>query len=161
MSNKNKVDKDKEKAEWQLALDLQEKKLLEGIKEACNAIIENMKSFLKVELNEIKNEIGDLKKEIQEVSKPPQHLEVKHEKEIQILKDQNKAMQASITTLECKALDNFLRLRGVVEEKGENVFDVMTAMFVEYLEEKTEEIVYNTVYRVTQTMPHKITYLQT
>lgn len=35
MANKNKIEKEKDRAEWQLALDLQEKKLLEGFKDAC------------------------------------------------------------------------------------------------------------------------------
>lgn len=44
MTGRNKADK--EKAEWQLAFDLQEKKLLEGIKDACD----NLKSFMRTEL---------------------------------------------------------------------------------------------------------------
>lgn len=116
-------------------------------------ITENMKAFLKEELNEIKKEIGDIKKEIQDVSKKTQLLEMRNEKtekEVQVLKEQNRAMQASITTLECKALENYLRLRGVVEEKEENISEVVSALFAEYLEEQPEEISYNLdmVYRV-------------
>lgn len=66
------------------------------------------------------------------------------------LKEQNRTMQASITNLECKALENFLRLRGVVEEKGGNILQVVTALLSDYLEKQPKEISYNLdmVYRV-------------
>lgn len=68
MTNRNKADKtekEQDKTEWQLTLDLQEKKiLLEGMKEACN----DLKLFLKAELSEIKNEISGLKKVTQEAN---------------------------------------------------------------------------------------------
>lgn len=67
MTNRNKVDKEKEKAEWQLALYLQGKKLLDEIKEACNSISSNLKDFLHSELKEIKNEIADFRKDLKEV----------------------------------------------------------------------------------------------
>lgn len=52
MTNRNK--NEKEKAEWQLALDLQEKKILDGMKEACNSISENLKSFYTQNLKKLK-----------------------------------------------------------------------------------------------------------
>lgn len=102
-----------------------------------------MKSFLQVELKEIKNEISDLKKGLQEVTQKTLQLEAKtgkSDKDLQSLKDQNRAMQASIVTMEFKALDNFIRLRGVMEEKGENIFDVVSSLLSEYLGEQSEDI---------------------
>lgn len=140
LTNRNKGDKgdkEKDKAEWQLVLDFQEKKLLEGVIEACNLMSDNLKYFLRVELNEIKK-INDIKKDLKDVTPKNQHLESKSEmtdKVVQSLKEQNKEMQVSITTLECKALDNSIRLRGVVEEKGEDIRELISGLFTEYLEE--------------------------
>lgn len=74
----------------------------------------------------------------------------KTDNEVEKLKEQKKLMQASIITLECKALDNCLRLRGVVEEKGEDIMEAITGLFVDYLGEQSEDVAYNldTVYRV-------------
>lgn len=59
-------------------------------------------------------------------------------------------MQASILTLECKALENSLRLRGVIEEKEGNIGEKITKLIAEYLGEETEEVTYNLdqIYRV-------------
>lgn len=78
MANKNKAEKEREKAEWQLALDPQEKKLLEGMKEAFNTISDNLKTFLHAELNEIKSEINSFKQELQEVKQTVKNMEVKN-----------------------------------------------------------------------------------
>lgn len=55
MSNRSKTEKDKDKdmAEWQLALDLQEKRLMEGMQDICNGMSENIKKFLRSELEDI------------------------------------------------------------------------------------------------------------
>lgn len=45
--------------------------------------------------------------------------------------------------LECKALENSIRLRGVVEEKGEDIRETIVGLFAEYLEEQTEEVAHN------------------
>lgn len=140
MTNRGKGDKDKDKdeAEWQLALDLQEKKLLDGIKEACSSISDNLKSFLHIELKEIKNDISEIKKDIQGVTQKIEQVELKMtktDKEVEKLKEQNKSLQASITVLECKALNNCLRFRGVIEEKGEAIMETITDMLAEYLGE--------------------------
>lgn len=156
MSNKNKGDKgdkDKDKGEWQLALDLQEKKLLEGMKEACNSMSDNLKSFLRVELNDIKRKISDLKRDMQDVNQKIHHLESKNvetDKVVKGLKEQNREMQASITTLECKALENCVRLRGVVEEKGEDIVETITGLFAKYLGKRSEDVAANldSVYKV-------------
>lgn len=151
MAGRNKGEK--EKAEWQLALDLQEKKLLEGMKEACNSMSDNLKSFLSTELNDIKREIGSIKKEMQDVNQRIGHLELKNKetnKAVSNLKEQNKEMQAAITVLECKALESSLRLRGVIEDKGEDIVEVISNLFAEYLGMQCEEITpnLNSVYRV-------------
>lgn len=120
MANKNKAEKEREKAEWQLALDLQEKKLLEGIKEACNSISDSLKDFLHPELKEIKTEINVFQQDLQEIKQTVKNMKFKNtetNKKIEKLKEQNKSMQASIMTLECKALENFLRLEG--SDRGE------------------------------------------
>lgn len=72
------------------------------------------------------------------------------EKEVEKLKEQNKSLQASIIVLEHKALDNCLRLRGLIEEKGEDITEIVTGMLAEYLGEQTEGVAFNldTVYRV-------------
>lgn len=54
MTNILKVEKEKENVEWQLASDIQEKKLLEGMQDICNKIGENLKKFLHSELDEIR-----------------------------------------------------------------------------------------------------------
>lgn len=151
MSNRNKGEK--EEAEWQLALNLQEKKLLEGMKEVCNSMSDNLKSFLSVELNDIKREINSLKKEMQDANQRIGHLESKKietNKVVNNLREQNKKMQASITALECKASDNSLRLRGVIEEKGEDIAEIISGLFAEYLAKLYEEVALNlnSVYRV-------------
>lgn len=71
-------------------------------------------------------------------------------KEVEILKDQNKKLQSSIVVLECKALDSFLRFRGVIEEKDENVLEKMSTAIANFIGEQTEEVAFNidTVYRV-------------
>lgn len=46
MTTRNKTEKDKEKAEWQLALDLQEKRLMEGMQDICKSMSDNLKKFL-------------------------------------------------------------------------------------------------------------------
>lgn len=97
-SNKNKVDKEKEKAEWQFVLDLQEKKLFEGMKEICDKMGEGLKSCLHKEMVEIRNEIGELKKGLQDVTSRIYKIETKNlesESDIWHLKDQNKMLQHS------------------------------------------------------------------
>lgn len=152
MANRNKNDKEKEKAEWQLALDLQEKKLLDGIKDACNSISENLKT-LHAELNEIKMEINEFKKEVQEIKQKVHQVEIRSEvanKEVEMLKEYNKEMQSSIMSLECKALDCFLRFRGVIKEKGENISEKIIGVLADYLEEQVDEVAFNieSIYRV-------------
>lgn len=48
-----------------------------------------------------------------------------------------------LSELECKALDNFLRLREVVEEKMENITKKITGLFAEYLGEQLDDVVFN------------------
>lgn len=62
------MDKNKERAEWLLALDLQERKLLDGMKEICSDMGDNLKSFRQTELGEIKKEMGNLKKGMKEMT---------------------------------------------------------------------------------------------
>lgn len=101
MTNKNKGDKgnkDKDKVEWQLALDFQEKKLLEGMKDACSSMSENLKLCIRTELSEVKNEINEVKKELEDVTHKIQHLEskgIEKDRVVQKLKQQNKEMQTS------------------------------------------------------------------
>lgn len=69
---------------------------------------------------------------MQDVKQRIHHIEVENtemDREVKTLKEQNRKMQASITTLECKALENYLRLWGVMEEKGENISEVVAGLF--------------------------------
>lgn len=61
---------------------------------------------------------------------------------VQNLEEQIKEMQASITILECKALQNSIRLHGVVEEK-EDIRKTISSLFAEYLEEQVEDVTHN------------------
>lgn len=104
-------------------------------------------------VGEIRKELGDLKKEVKDTTKKNQMMETRNlekEREIQQLKDQNKLLQTSITTLECKSLDNYLRLRGIPEEKGENIFELMVDKIATVLGKQPEDINYNfkSIYRV-------------
>lgn len=69
-------------------------------------------------------------------------------KEVEQLKEQNQSMQATIVTLECKALESSLRLRGVVEDTGGNIGELK--VILEYLGEEPDEVRYNLdqIYRV-------------
>lgn len=150
MANRGKGEKEKEKAKWQLALDLQEKKLLDGIKDAFSSISNNLKSFLHLELKELKNEISDIRKDLQAVTHKIEQVKLKTtKKEVEKLKEQNKSLQASIVMLECKPLDNCLRLRGVVAEKGEDITETI-GLLAKYLGEQIDVVAFNldTVYRV-------------
>lgn len=108
---------------------------------------------MRTELQEIKTEIGEFKKDLLEIKQKVEEVELRSEgtkKEVELLKDQNRTLQNSIVALECKALDCFLRFRGVMEEKGENVSEKMTEAIAKYLGEQTDEVAFNidTVYRV-------------
>lgn len=56
MANRNKADKDKEweKAEVHLTMELQEKRMLDGMKEICSSMKDDLKEFWHKELDEIK-----------------------------------------------------------------------------------------------------------
>lgn len=45
MNNKTKVDKEKEKVEWQFALEMQEKRMFEGMKEMCSNMGDSIKNM--------------------------------------------------------------------------------------------------------------------
>lgn len=88
MATRNK--QEKEKAEWQLALDLQEKKMMEGMQDICNKMSDKLKKIFHMKLEDIKKDLGDLRKDIQEVTQKIQVLEcsqAKSDTKIQHLKD--------------------------------------------------------------------------
>lgn len=105
------------------------------------------------ELREIKPEISEFKKELQEVQQKVHYVELRSEeknKEIEMLKKLNKIMQISLISLECKALDSSLRLRGVMEKKRQDVTEKIVGALAEYLGEQTDKVAFNieSVYRV-------------
>lgn len=72
------------------------------------------------------------------------------EKDIRILQEESKMFQASLISLACKTMDNCLRFRGIMEGKGENIFETMVENIAKYLGEQPEDVSFNleSVYRV-------------
>lgn len=73
-------------------------------------------------------------------------IELKHqdtENEIHQLKEQNKILQHSVITLECRAMGSYIRLRGIPEAQDENIFEVVLDKIPKYLKEKPDDISYN------------------
>lgn len=105
------------------------------------------------EIGEIKKEMGELKKGMQDMSQKIQKTEDKNlgtDTVVQALQEQNKALQASLISLECKVMERYLRLRGIPEENGENIFKLMIDNIARYLGEQPEDVSFNleSVYRV-------------
>lgn len=141
---KGERDKEKEKAEWMLALEFPEKGMLEGMKEICN----NMEEFWCSELENTKQKfkIGELKQEVSKTSQRIQQLEgtsKKIEKELQLVKEQNKELSKSVTLLECKVMESCIRLRGIPEDEEENIYKLVVEKVAHFLEEQPEEISFN------------------
>lgn len=98
----------------------------------------------------IKREIGDFKKDLHITTQKIQSIELKQqdsEREIQQLKEEDKSLQTCITTLEIKC---HLRLKGIPEDKDENIFKVVVDKLANFLGEQSEDNSYNfeTIYRV-------------
>lgn len=55
MTGKEKVEKEKEKTEWYPALEMQEKRMLEGMQEICIKMGDSIKESLHADLDGIKN----------------------------------------------------------------------------------------------------------
>lgn len=153
MSNKSKSEKEKELAGWKLALDVQEKRMLEGVQDICNKMGKNLKQFMQLEMDEIKKDLNTLKKDMQMTTQKIQKTEINYQdavREIQQLKDENKILQTFITALEIKDLECNLRFKGMPEDKDENIFEVVVDKLVNLLREQVENISYNfeDIYRV-------------
>lgn len=148
MSSKQKVEREKEKAEG-----LQEKRMLKGMREICNDMGDNLKEFWHSELENIKKKMQELKQEVLKSSQRIQKLQGANqitEKEIQCVKDQNEELRQSVTLLECKTMESHLRLCGIPEEDGENIYELVLDKIVHFLEEQPEDISFSfeAVYRV-------------
>lgn len=102
--------------------------MLEGMKEICGQMGNSIKEFVRQETEGFKKDIGDLKKELAVTDQKVQMVEAKileTDKEVDQLRQQNKQLQRSFLTLECKSMQNYFRLRGIPEEEDENVFELV------------------------------------
>lgn len=140
------MDKEKERAEWQLALDIQGEKTFGGMKEICSNMGDYLKSFMQTELGEIRRERGDLREGLQEMTQKFNKIESTNsnrDNEIQKLQEQSKTFQASLISLECKVIGNQLRLRRKPEKRGENTFEMVVDKIASYLGEQQEDVSFN------------------
>lgn len=130
------------------------------MREICNNMGDSLKEFWHVELDNIKKEMGELKQEVCVTSQKIEQIEGanrKTEKELQLMKEQNKEICQSVTLLECKVMENYLRLRGIPEEEGKNIHEIVVEKIAHYLEEPSEDISFNieTIYRVNSNMQNR------
>lgn len=74
----------------------------------------------------------------------------KMEKELQLVNEQNKELCQSVTLLEWKIMESYLRLRGIPEEEEENIYEIVLEKIAHFLEKQPEDISFNieAVYRV-------------
>lgn len=151
MVSKNKLDRDKEKekAETQLSLELQEKRMLDGMKEICNNIKEELKEFWRREMGELRQEVRNSSPKIEKVEQKNKETDM----EIKQVKSQNRELEQAVATLEYKILESHIRLRGVPEGEGENIHEFIVEKLAQYLEESPEDISFNfeSIYRVNST----------
>lgn len=114
---------------------------------------DSLKEFWHAKLENIKKEMRKLNQEVYMTSRRIQQIEganQKMEKELQLVNEQNKELCQSVTLLEWKIMESYLRLRGIPEEEEENIYEIVLEKIAHFLEKQPEDISFNieAVYRV-------------
>lgn len=165
--------------EWQGALENLEKKVMDGMEEyfermmkrleereekakrerlqADEKMKQDIKDIIATELGDIKKELGTIKQEMSKNIETVQKLEeVTKELEIKT-KELTMADEKLSIMVEALSMDKQLRIRGLPEEKGENIYKKVAGIFSEFMEEQEEamEDELDLVYRVNSTFAER------
>lgn len=138
-------------------MDQRDDKLKLERKENDDKMKQNLKDFMSTELGDIKKELGNITQEIQKNTEKIQKVEEltkelgKKSQELAMADERLEIM------IEAKAMDKQVRLRGLSEEKGRNLYKKMAAIFAEFMDDQGDafEDELDLAYRVNSSFAEK------